>query len=92
MRVHLVNLVCVEDVGEVGVLFLLSLDDHSRVVLCTPDEKGSDYINASFIDVSVCVCVCVLCLNVHVSVSVLMFMYVHLFILTYLCTYTYVHM
>ena len=89
---------CVEDVGEVGVLFLLSLDDHSRVVLSTPDEKGSDYINASFIDVSACVCthmcVCVcLCLNlVHVNVSVSMFMYVRLFILTYICTYTYIHM
>ena len=28
--------------------------DHSRVVLSVPDENGSDYINASYIDVSVC--------------------------------------
>ena len=27
--------------------------DHSRVVLSVPDENGSDYINASYIDVSV---------------------------------------
>ena len=26
--------------------------DHSRVVLSVPDESGSDYINASYIDVS----------------------------------------
>ena len=26
--------------------------DHSRVVLSIPDENGSDYINASYIDVS----------------------------------------
>ena len=31
----------------------LPTDDHSRVVLSVPDEDGSDYINASFIDVSV---------------------------------------
>ena len=31
----------------------LHSDDHSRVVLSVPDEDGSDYINASFIDVSV---------------------------------------
>ena len=28
-------------------------DDHSRVVLSAPDEDGSDYINASYIDVSI---------------------------------------
>ena len=27
-------------------------DDHSRVILSVPDEAGSDYINASYINVS----------------------------------------
>ena len=30
-----------------------SPDDHSRVILSVPDSTGNDYINASFIDVSV---------------------------------------
>ena len=36
-------------------VFILSVtpDDHSRVVLSAPDEEGSDYINASYIDVSI---------------------------------------
>ena len=29
-------------------------DDYSRVVLSEPNSDGSDYINASFIDVSSC--------------------------------------
>ena len=31
----------------------LSPDDHSRVFLSVSDSTGNDYINASFIDVSV---------------------------------------
>ena len=34
------------------------VDDHSRVVLSVPDDSGSDYINASYIDVSVKLCEC----------------------------------
>ena len=47
----------------------LFVDDHSRVVLSVTDESGNDYINASYIDVSVCVCVCV-CVCVYVCVCV----------------------
>ena len=37
---------------------IIFLDDHSRVVLNQQDKlKGSDYINASYIDVSYCVLV-----------------------------------
>ena len=32
-------------------LFCISADDASRVILSVPDADGSDYINASFIDV-----------------------------------------
>ena len=32
---------------------LLYTDDASRVVLSVPDALGNDYINASFIDVSI---------------------------------------
>ena len=32
-------------------IFVLSADDASRVILFVPDADGSDYINASFIDV-----------------------------------------
>ena len=32
-------------------LFCISADDASRVILSVPDAFGSDYINASFIDV-----------------------------------------
>ena len=32
-------------------LFCISADDASRVILSVPDTDGSDYINASFIDV-----------------------------------------
>ena len=35
------------------IIMTLHSDDHSRVVLSVPDADGSDYINASFIDVSV---------------------------------------
>ena len=33
------------------VLFVISADDASRVILSVSDLDGSDYINASFIDV-----------------------------------------
>ena len=32
----------------------VSADDASRVVLSVPDADGSDYINASYIDVRLC--------------------------------------
>ena len=35
--------------------FLLDVVDHSRVILKVPDETGCDYINASYINVSICV-------------------------------------
>ena len=34
------------------VILCICAVDHSRVVLSVPDESGSDYINASYIDVS----------------------------------------
>ena len=43
-------------------------DNHSRVVLSVTDKDGSDYINASFIDVSVlCTMSCILQV-VHVDI------------------------
>ena len=35
--------------------FLLDVVDHSRVILKVPDETGCDYINASYINVSLSV-------------------------------------
>ena len=34
-------------------IFCFSTDDASRVILSVPDVDGSDYINASFIDVRI---------------------------------------
>ena len=54
-----------------AIIMTLHLDDHSRVVLSVPDEDGSDYINASFIDVSV-LCMCTMsCIlrAVHVDID-----------------------
>ena len=42
-----------ENCARKAFITTLHSDDHSRVVLSVPDEDGSDYINASFIDVSV---------------------------------------
>ena len=36
-----------------GHLLLIPTDDASRVVLSVPDVDGSDYINASYIDVCI---------------------------------------
>ena len=36
----------------IRICYVFYIVDHSRVVLSVPDENGSDYINASYIDVS----------------------------------------
>ena len=41
------------DCLDLDTSYSLSPDDHSRVVLNVPDSNGNDYINASFINVSV---------------------------------------
>ena len=55
---HIDNTNIVENSDNELNVFIMTLhsDDHSRVVLSVPDEDGSDYINASFIDVSNDVC------------------------------------
>ena len=40
----------------VRIPFLLYVIDHLRVILKVPDEIGSDYINTSYINVSIYVC------------------------------------
>ena len=39
-------------VADIHAFLPLSTDDHCRVVLSVLDENGSDYINASYINVS----------------------------------------
>ena len=55
---HIDNTNIVENSDNELNAFIMTLhsDDHSRVVLSVPDEDGSDYINASFIDVRNDVC------------------------------------
>ena len=54
----------------IHVVFVCLSDNFSRVLLeQLPGEDGSDYINASYVDVCVCVCVCVyVCVCVCVCV------------------------
>ena len=43
---------CRSVLADVNASLPLYTDDHCRVVLSVPDENGSDYINASYINVS----------------------------------------
>ena len=73
------------------VLCPLPPDDHSRVILSVPDSTGNDYINASFIDVSVIQFEYLNYINMnthHMHIHTYMNIYMHTHTETHNCMYT----